>query len=718
MPLDKVFHPDYSDNAIVSSSEEEDPPSETSPSRSTITLKENVFSSPRKNQSNTDQLDPKSRENVGDVPIKNSQDRESSQTLIIPQFNKRPLSDTPVGSTGPSPTMSTGTSKVSSIENSPDVIPSINDVLSVPPLKLSKRRGTTLDVPGVTKTIRSPTTELVDSETGSKLVIVMVGLPASGKSYISNKLTRYLNWLQHETKIFNVGSTRRRDSRSAHLGPSSGPLPDKPKSSSTSHNANFFNPENAEATSIREKWAMDTLDQLLDYLLRGPGFVGVFDATNSTKNRRMNIYDRIRARSKDIKVLFLESICHDKNIIRKNIQLKLTGPDYKTMDPQLALKDFTERLQNYEKAYEPIDDEEGLQYIKMIDVGKKVVAYNIQGFLASQTVFYLLNFNLNERQIWVTRHGESQDNVSGKIGGDSRLTERGEKFARALKRFMKHEKQKFWSEQYKKFQDLLSNKEIDVIPEETNFNVWTSMLKRSVDTSKYFYNDDDYLVKEIRMLNELCAGNCEGMTYEEIQSKFPEEFNARIQDKLRYRYPGIGGESYLDVINRLRPIINEVERTVDNVLLITHRVVARVLLGYFMNLDRDVICNLDVPLHCIYLLEPKPYGVEWSLFEFDEEKDWFFKIPKENLHHKKVKEVDVQFRERKFSVVPTAPPKFSAALCASKVALMNPSANEVALQRSGPLAVLSKQRNPMESVNQIEIEKLSERLNRLKSSKN
>jgi 6-phosphofructo-2-kinase len=41
----------------------------------------------------------------------------------------------------------------------------------------------------------------------------------------------------------------------------------------------------------------------------------------------------------------------------------------------------------------------------MINVGKKLVAHNIQGFLAGQAIFFLLNFNLAERQIWITRHG-------------------------------------------------------------------------------------------------------------------------------------------------------------------------------------------------------------------------------------------------------------------------------------------------------------------------
>lgn len=36
------------------------------------------------------------------------------------------------------------------------------------------------------------------------------------------------------------------------------------------------------------------------------------------------------------------------------------------------------------------------------------------------------------RKIWLTRHGESQFNMAGRIGGDSGLTARGEEYARLL----------------------------------------------------------------------------------------------------------------------------------------------------------------------------------------------------------------------------------------------------------------------------------------------
>lgn len=34
---------------------------------------------------------------------------------------------------------------------------------------------------------------------------MQVGLPARGKTFTSAKLTRYLRWLGHDTKNFNVG---------------------------------------------------------------------------------------------------------------------------------------------------------------------------------------------------------------------------------------------------------------------------------------------------------------------------------------------------------------------------------------------------------------------------------------------------------------------------------------------------------------------------------
>lgn len=73
----------------------------------------------------------------------------------------------------------------------------------------SRSRPTTLDIPGLTRSKVSPDGRIAQRDVGSKLVIVMVGLPARGKSYVTKKIARYLNWQQHDTRIFNVGERRR-----------------------------------------------------------------------------------------------------------------------------------------------------------------------------------------------------------------------------------------------------------------------------------------------------------------------------------------------------------------------------------------------------------------------------------------------------------------------------------------------------------------------------
>lgn len=588
-------------------------------------------------------------------------------------------------------------------------------------------RPTTLDIPGLTKSKVSPDGKIAQRDVGSKLVIVMVGLPARGKSYITKKMARYLNWLQHDTKIFNVGEKRRvaashsgfRLSQAnlerissnvkkaieahqdtlpqiaakilingdpAHEGsidpqklpdPRRGstaiaddddddhttlppprvevtsPGPKAPSPNNDQNNdqnnaeteamdqsADFFDPQNQRAAALREQCAMETLDDLLDYILKGSGSVGIFDATNSTLARRQQIMQRIRERAgPELNVLFVESVCRDQNLLESNMRLKLSGPDYADKDPVAALADFKKRVAIYEKNYVPIGDyeeEHNMPYVKMVDVGRKMISHQIRGFLAGQAVYYLLNFNLAPRMIWITRHGESMDNVAGKIGGDSDLSPNGQKYAKAMTRFITAQRKEWAVRQAnKKANSHFPPVAGDLTPpnpyyshelETHNFCVWTSMLKRSIQTGQYFC-DEDFEVKQMRMLDELNAGIMEGLTYEEIRTKYADEYLRRRRDKLAYRYPGPGGEGYLDVINRVRPVIVELERMTDHCLLITHRSVARVLLAYFQGLKREDVADLDCPLGMLYQLEPKPYGVEFKAWRYNSETDDFDHLP-------------------------------------------------------------------------------------------
>jgi 6-phosphofructo-2-kinase len=555
--------------------------------------------------------------------------------------------------------------------------------------------ATTLNIPGMTRSRISPDGKIAQRDVGAKLVVIMVGLPARGKSYITKKIQRYLSWQQHETRIFNVGNRRRVVAGNIEGAPAPKSPPRSPKAQrvirtgsiagiidaptqaahillngvdpveeqnelaklpsadTMEQSADFFDPLNTKASQIREQVAMSTLDELLDFLLNLGGSVGILDATNSTIERRQILFKHIKEREPKLGILFIESVCQDEKVrsrisvighltnfaqlLETNMRLKLRGPDYKDKDPESSYEDFKKRVAAYESAYVPIgefEEKNRMQYIKMIDVGRKVIHYQLQGFLASGIASYLSTFNLSPRQIWITRHGKSEDNRIGKIGGDSELTPEGRNYGTVLYNFISKKRTEWEIDQKNRALEStnLPPKPGDHTPpypellgdlDEKNFCVWTSMLKRSIQTGTDFEEDENYDVKNWEMLNELNAGSFERMTYEHIEKKYPEEYKKRAKDKLHYIYPGVGGEGYLQVISRLRDMVRELERIKDHVLIIGHRSVARVLMAYFMDLTRDDIADLDVPLGMLYAIEPKPYGIEFHAYRYNEQEFWF-----------------------------------------------------------------------------------------------
>ncbi|KAJ3055301.1 hypothetical protein HK097_010958 [Rhizophlyctis rosea] len=319
---------------------------------------------------------------------------------------------------------------------------------------------------------------------------------------------------------------------------------------STQHDAKFFDPNNPEAKAIRERLALDTLDEALHWLTKGGGKVAIHDATNSTVKRRRALLDRAR-KEKNVHAMFIESICTDGEVLRQNIEMKLQGPDYQNMPREEARRDFLARTENYKAAYQTINEDEerdDISFIKLIDVGKKVIAHSVHGYLASQCVFYLMQMHIKERTIWLTRHGESVYNLDQRIGGDPDLTDAGRRYSKALARFMKQmhpptAAQLHLADDLETPSPMVTDDNFGT-DRKAPLSIWTSALKRTVDSAEYF-EEEFYEVKKIKALNEIYAGACENMTYKEIQENFPSEFEARGRNKLVYRYNGSGGESYL-----------------------------------------------------------------------------------------------------------------------------------------------------------------------------
>lgn len=114
----------------------------------------------------------------------------------------------------------------------------------------------------------------------------------------------------------------------------------------------------------------------------------------------------------------------------------------------------------------------------------------------------------------------------------------------------------------------------------------------------------------LRNLDELYAGACDGMTYAEIEAQLPAEWALRCADKLAYRYPR--GESYLDVLHRLEPVIMEMERCRTPLLIVGHQGILRLIYAYFRGIARKAAPHVCIPLNTVIQLTPSTYACSES----------------------------------------------------------------------------------------------------------
>lgn len=120
--------------------------------------------------------------------------------------------------------------------------------------------------------------------------------------------------------------------------------------------------------------------------------------------------------------------------------------------------------------------------------------------------------------------------MEGKIGGDASLSPRGRQYAEALPDLIK---------------GVIGDAPLTVRPSNAALlrriltfgagQVWTSTLQRTIQTGEHL----PYTKLTWKSLDELDAGVCDGMTYEEIEERYPEDFANRDEDKFNYRYRGI-----------------------------------------------------------------------------------------------------------------------------------------------------------------------------------
>ena len=108
------------------------------------------------------------------------------------------------------------------------------------------------------------------------------------------------------------------------------------------------------------------------------------------------------------------------------------------------------------------------------------------------------------KTIYLSRHGQSQYNITKQLGGDSGLSNKGIEYSLKLHEY---------------FQSI----------KKENIPVCTSTLKRTLQTGKHFINKTSN-----SNFNEINAGIFERYTYDRIKDENIDEFNKRSVDKYEY----------------------------------------------------------------------------------------------------------------------------------------------------------------------------------------
>ena len=169
-------------------------------------------------------------------------------------------------------------------------------------------------------------------------------------------------------------------------------------------------------------------------------------------------------------------------------------------------------------------------------------------------------------KLYIVRHGETEWNVIKRFQGqlNTPLTEKGIK---KLK------------ETGKKLENV------------TFEEIYTSELERTVNSAEIILNENrgyknkKMELKKLAELNEVYFGVWQGLKYEEVFLKYPEEANNYFYNVKNYKAENVKAENLKDALERFLRGINKIldNHKSGNILIVTHGTVFEMFINYVEN---------------------------------------------------------------------------------------------------------------------------------------
>ncbi|CAD0081949.1 unnamed protein product, partial [Aureobasidium vineae] len=298
----------------------------------------------------------------------------------------------------------------------------------------------------------------------------------------------------------------------------------------------FFINASPSSVLLRQKILRKCREDIYDFLEHENGQIAIYDAVNPSAAGRISLAKEFSKHN--VQTLFIESHCTDEKIIEENVRsVKISSPDYQGWSDKDAVKDYLARINARIPHFESMEEAE-LHYVKMINAGERVIVNNCAfNYLSQRIVFYLLNLHTKHRSVYFARAGTTRDEDSYKA--DASLSEDGVAYSKKMSDALISHR-----EDERKQLIERGGPDIPLKP----LTVWTSTRRRTVETSHYL-ESLGYSVKQRPQMSQLNPG----------------------------------------------PIILELEREQNDLLIVAHESVLRVLYGYLMACGARDIPKLQFP---------------------------------------------------------------------------------------------------------------------------
>lgn len=181
-------------------------------------------------------------------------------------------------------------------------------------------------------------------------------------------------------------------------------------------------------------------------------------------------------------------------------------------------------------------------------------------------------------RVYLMRHGEVQNGGEKRYNGhiDVDITEKGIEQMHRLARFLK-------------------GKKISA--------VYSSDLIRSVRGAEIISQSTGVAYTAIRELRERSVGAWEGLTAEEIQERYPAEYDAWRADFLNYRPPN--GECVYDVRDRIVPLVRKLitGHAGQEIAMLLHGGVNRIILADAVGLHLQNLFRIEQSFGALNIID-------------------------------------------------------------------------------------------------------------------